>query len=158
MLRFNTLLGSKPRYELCALPKLRTKRPAAFTQGIRKVGLHCAENGRKAGQDSGRQSGKKGEGEDSPVERKVKTNGKVARQMNGSEQTTGRESEESADNAAKKRQHNTFGHEMACDPQWCSAKRCANGDLFLAQSRSNQNQIGDVHAGDQQHEPREHEE
>ena len=54
-------------------------------------------------------------------------------------------------NAAQNRKQNTFGEQLTDEPGTAGAERQPNSDFALARSGACQQQVGDVHHGDEQH-------
>ena len=55
--------------------------------------------------------------------------------------------------ATKQTEHGGFAQQLTNDPGSPGAERRSHGNLAGARSRTRKKQIGDIGAGDQQHEP-----
>ena len=71
----------------------------------------------------------------------------------GHEQSYGAPCERQADHAGGDRDQHAFGEEVARDSGAPRAERPANGHVALSCLGADQEEVGDIRAGDQQHEP-----
>ena len=71
----------------------------------------------------------------------------------GDEQAHGAPRQRKPNRAARNREQRALREEIACDAEAASSERATDGDLPLSRIRANEEQIGDVRAGDQQDEP-----
>ena len=68
------------------------------------------------------------------------------------EASTPRHGEDEPERAAREREHDRLGEELPDDARAARAERRAHRDLLAAPERPREDEVGDVGAGDQQHE------
>jgi len=93
------------------------------------------------------------ERDDSPVERQFQIDGEGrSHRGRGPFEESGRpDGQQEAARAAADRQHEAFGQELPHQARSRGAECLPNGELALAQRSAHQQQVADVHAGDEQH-------
>ena len=76
-----------------------------------------------------------------------------AGRIDANERLHARAREQQPEHAADHREQHAFGHELAQQPAAAGAERRAHGKLAMTRLRAREQQVGEVRARDQQHEP-----
>jgi hypothetical protein len=137
------------------VPETRAAPAAAFLERGAEIGPRTLQRGDEAEQNARHGRGQNGEGQNAPIQADQRAFLTHTRQV-GCVHTEERANSHDAENAARGRarqgQQDAFGEELADDASASGADGDADGDLPAACHGAGQQQVGDVGAGDQQHE------
>ena len=118
--------------------------------------------GSKRGQDADRHACEHRNGrnvaEHAPVEREVEPERQIARQLDPAEEDDGPAPENGARDPAEQGQQQAFGQQLLDQAPSCGAQCGSHRQLALTNGGPHHEQVDDVDARNQQHEPDEHEE
>src|SRR5580692_4542948 len=122
----------------------------AFAQASAHAGACVAQRGDGAEEQTAEERDSDGEGEDGPVDADV-LNARQALRSNGDEQTQRAKGERKPGSASHHAEHDAFEQKVANDAPTAGAKRGADGKLLMAAFSADKKKIGDIRAGDQEH-------
>ena len=133
-------------------PLLPAAWPApAFFQRVLQIRLRNSQRRHESKQNSAQQRCARREQQNFPIHSDFTRSGQSGRQiLQRCLCAPGRYEQSQA--ASRQRQHHTLRQQLAHNSSSPRAQRCANGELTIASHRACHQQIGHVHARDQQHE------
>jgi hypothetical protein len=91
--------------------------------------------------------------ENAPAEGEVESYRVLKRRHEGGSHVAQRRGEDDSGGAAEERQQKAFGEELANEPGAAGTESRTHRDLMLARGGAGEQQTGDIHAGDEQHDP-----
>ena len=127
--------------------------PAAFLEHLVHVGRRRVQRGSQSEDETGRQAHDQEEGERAPVHREHHPVGDADVLRLDAEPANPDDREQQADDAGDERQQNALDEQLADDLPAACANRDTDAHLARSSSGLGQEQVGDVRARDQQHEP-----
>jgi hypothetical protein len=130
----------------------RTVAASTFLERVVEVGLACAHGRQRTGEHAREHRHPHREQQHSPIDRDFLR----PRHLTGEQRRRGREGavrEQKPERATSTREEQCFGQQLLKHASACRAKRQANRDLLASAQGASEEQVADVGAGDEEHQP-----
>ncbi len=136
------------------LPEARARSPARFLERGRQVGLRALQRRNQAKDDASEERDQERKARDPPVDADggpELADTRQAGRVDCQQRTNADHPEDQAEHASRQRQHDALGEQLADDPAARAADRGADRDFPSPAGRPHEQEVGDVGAGDEQH-------
>jgi hypothetical protein len=97
---------------------------------------------------------REGVGKDAPIKMKIKSKRQLSSQMKRAKRRTSPMSEKNTYHSTHQSQQNAFREQLPDQTCACCAQRCSDGHFAFADGGAYEQNIGDIHARQQQHQRR----
>ncbi len=125
---------------------------ALFLDGFVRRHAADADRGRQAEDNRCRDRHEHREPKDAPVERQVEIDAAIRGRQLGHEHPAAPIGEDQSEGGARGGQERRLGEQLPGEPQSRGAERQPDAQLMASRDRARQQQVGDVGAGDEEHE------